>query len=418
MVRQVVAGLWLLAWAVLSVHANARGKLHRVEVEAGGSVHHMRMARHEQDYKHSSPGLETLLGKLGMQTSPKRSVDSERDDEERDERAEIEQKKQDKRERRQRMRDEEERERDAEAGELLEEQYKRKQRERSYPPTDTEERSRPHLSRRAEDDDDGEDDRHYHRRSREEDDEEDSRPSHTTHKYRRRPSEEADPEPEREEAHGRDDDDDTLIQQTSRRDVSEEEDELPSRRTIKEEDQEAGEDVYRRHKHVEAEDEERPRTRRTSEQEDRADDEDVRHTKVAENIITAGKSGYAIGETIRAYHAGHKAYEGGKVLANHEDGKVVVNWDSGDLQNRVVAASDVSRAPRGGSNNPMRFEGPNAYDLMQEKANRVSAALKPSAQAEKLFDGYTLLAPSELPGSGEEAAPAVLAEAPPPPAES
>lgn len=122
--------------------------------------------------------------------------------------------------------------------------------------------------------------------------------------------------------------------------------------------------------------------------------DEVPHASIAEV-----QTGFSVGENVRAFHHGLNEWQGGKILAIHEDGKVAINWDSGSTESRSLNATEVYRPPIPGNPSPYRFEGPNAYDMLQEKENRISGhALTPSTKTKtkEIFDGFTLFPPSAL----------------------
>jgi hypothetical protein len=215
MVRQGVAGLWLLLLAVPLVHVNARGKLHlgSVSVNSDGAVG-SQIIRHERDYEEDkSPGLEKLLHKLGLKDSSTQSEDRDTEVEGHTE-METEQGEEPNKWTKE---DDEERQRDAAEGERLQEEYERRESEPKHGFRLGDSEKPFHPSRSAEDQDYGDESRtrntvqeDYGRR-RQEDDVEDISPPAFTHK-RRHSSEDYDPEPAREDELGRTHaDDDTLI---------------------------------------------------------------------------------------------------------------------------------------------------------------------------------------------------------------
>jgi len=117
------------------------------------------------------------------------------------------------------------------------------------------------------------------------------------------------------------------------------------------------------------------------------------------HVITDDKAMFHVADKVRAFNYGAKEWEGAKVVVAHEDGTLLVDWDSGSIHDRVLKAADAYKPPPPGDSGPYRFDGANAYNMLQEHENRVSGhGLSPSTQAKStdIFDGYTLFDPSAL----------------------
>lgn len=117
------------------------------------------------------------------------------------------------------------------------------------------------------------------------------------------------------------------------------------------------------------------------------------------HVITDDKTIFHVADKVRAFNYGAKEWQGAKVVVAHEDGTLLVDWDSGSIHDRALKAADAYKPPPLEDSGPYRFDGANAYNMLQEHENRVSGhGLTPSTQAKStdIFDGYTLFDPSSL----------------------
>jgi len=197
-------------------------------------------------------------------------------------------------------------------------------------------------------------------------------------------------------------DEETMDRRRSRRDETSEVDEDEPSDTRREgaHYREDSEGHYREVDEGEAPDTVRPEEPQRSDTLSSPEDNVISDVVAQQDAIPDGNRDLAIGEHVRAFHHGMKEWQGGKVADNHQDGTVLINWDSGSTESRLMNATDVYRPPVSGNSSPFRFEGPNAYDMIQEQQNRISGhALTPSTKKTKkeIFDGYTLFNPSDLP---------------------
>lgn len=428
---QVLAGLrpiLLVAFplfvAALAAAENSEGKLHlgSISVSARGALGSRQGKQGDGRLFRVSPGMETLMQKLGFRSQNGHSdpddLDSEEDAGAREETEAAARSKERKRLERERL----ERERAAEEGRRLEEEYER--RESELPLRDAEQQADDDVAetrdRRLRPD------RHGH--------------SNVLRKKPRQAESELDEEErqddanEQDELEGRRSDDDRQDDAEDEPDRKEEDDppmarKAPGRKRLKRPlDSDADSDLELENEGNKARKEKSRKTEdvqdevHQDEKDDKEDEEDgpgsatseedERPRKQAQKVseaerpiakaakaksIAAGE--LEVGEVVRAYNLGAKEYQDAKVVAMNKDGSITVNWDSGDTGHRKVIASDVFRPHQAGDNSPYRFEGPNAFDMLQEKENVVSGkSLAPSVKTDKakIYDGYTLFPPSAL----------------------